>query len=341
MENNERLYKFIYPNSNDQLLKLSGSDLCRLFDLTNTSHLELRNRLGVDKSVTFGLEIESESANKSQIKKLITEMDIENVWCVGSDLSLNDGIEVKTGIMTDEEETWKDVKQVCLIMDKNSKIGNNAGGHVHIGSQILGDDTNAWINFIRFWGVYENIIFRFSSGEFLTHRPHEERYSKPIAKEFLSQYGNLNSKEKNLYFLLHKFRCQDNRDFAVNLKNVICYDPKTLKNKNTIEFRCPNGTLNPVIWQNNVNFFVKMLNYFKSSKYDSGTIDRRYRLIKKQDLSLKDYNEIYLDQMLELCDLVFDNNLDKLYFIKQYLKSFEVYNGKDDYIDTKRKIFTE
>lgn len=36
------------------------------------------------------------------------------------------------------------------------------------------------------------------------------------------------------------------------------------------------------------------------------------------------YNEIYLEQALELCDMIFTKNIDKVCFLRQYLKSFEV-----------------
>lgn len=35
------------------------------------------------------------------------------------------------------------------------------------------------------------------------------------------------------------------------------------------------------------------------------------------------YNKIYLEQALEFADLIFNNNIDKIYFLRQYLKSFE------------------
>ena len=35
------------------------------------------------------------------------------------------------------------------------------------------------------------------------------------------------------------------------------------------------------------------------------------------------YNEINLRNVLEFVDLVFDNNLDKIYFLRQYLKNFQ------------------
>lgn len=33
------------------------------------------------------------------------------------------------------------------------------------------------------------------------------------------------------------------------------------------------------------------------------------------------YGEIFLPEALEFSDMIFDNNLDKVYFLKQYLKN--------------------
>ena len=45
--------------------------------------------------------------------------------------------------------------------------------------------------------------------------------------------------------------------------------------------------------------------------------------IIRKNYQIYSYNQIYLEQALELCDMIFDNNLDKIYFLRQYLKSFE------------------
>jgi len=105
--------------------------------------------------------------------------------------------------------------------------------------------------------------------------------------------------------------------------------------KNTLEFRSPNGTIDPVIWQNNLNMLVNLLLYCKSNDFNNDVIDKRHDKYKEKYNSLYWYNEIYIDQALELCDLIFTNNLDKINFLRQYLKSFEICN-KGKYIKSKR-----
>ena len=57
--------------------------------------------------------------------------------------------------------------------------------------------------------------------------------------------------------------------------------------------------------------------------YDLDIVNARSRKI---DYDYCDYNEINLDEAIEFCDLVFKKNIDKIYFLRQYLKDNEVSN---------------
>ena len=98
---------------------------------------------------------------------------------------------------------------------------------------------------------------------------------------------------------------------------------------NTIEFSCPNGTLNEVIWQNNLNFFLSLMNYANDS-YNN--VDYEYYVNKENDNidSDYDYSELYLKDALELADLIFKTNQDKIDFLKQYVKSINDTNYSYD-----------
>lgn len=148
------------------------------------------------------------------------------------------------------------------------------------------------------------------------------KFAKPISENFWIDSYDLKSKKESLDLYILKNNCEKYQ--AVNFCNVKkdMYDYFHIEN--TIEFRCPNGTLNPIIWQNNVNFFIKLLTYCKGSYFDNEIIDKRHEINLDIYNNLELYNEIYLNQALELCDLIFTNNTDKVYFLKQYLKSFKI-----------------
>lgn len=69
-----------------------------------------------------------------------------------------------------------------------------------------------------------------------------------------------------------------------------------------------------------------MLLYSKSTRYNDDIIQNRRNINEDKYSKLSWYGEIYLQQALELCDMLFTNNFDKVYFLRQYLKSFEIGN---------------
>ena len=300
-----KLYDVIKPGGNEMLSRLSESEIFDFLKLINKYKLVLRDTIGVDLNETFGVEIECEHVKWEKIMRKV----LKN-WGLYDDVSLLCGAELKSPKLRDIKGDWLQLKKMCIMLSKYSEIDINCGGHVHVGIQALKDSKQSLINFMKLWSIYEHIIFRFSFGEFLGPRPVFKESSKSVKDQFLemSSYdamGTLN--ERTLFMLLKRDKCQ-----AVNFRH---YD--TFK---TIEFRCPNGTLNPVVWQNNINLFVKMLLYSSSLMYD----ERKIKEKMSNSISDKTANKIYIDDALEFVDLIFDNNMDKIYFLRQYIKSFEV-----------------
>lgn len=321
------IFKFINPNSNDKLLKLAGSkeELLRL--LNHNFYLQLKNNLNLDKNISLGLEIEVEHSGIIQVKKQFFDNDVSDAWQVIHDWTLKDGVEIKSPILVSSEKNWQDLKRVCELLEPISLIDQRCGGHIHIGAHILKDNPEAWLNFIKLWSVYENIIFRFSYGDWLSARKSLLKYAKPMSIYFWSDYLKLKKENASLEQIIS--RLSRSKYQSVNFCNVKL-DSAGLSLKNTIEFRCPNGTLIPEVWQNNVNFFASILNYCQSSSFDDDIVSKRYEDNKSNHLNLKTYDAINLEQALELSDMIFNVNLDKLYFLKQYLKSLEIYQKSKD-----------
>jgi len=320
---NERdyLFDFIKPNDNDLLSLMKGIDLQELLYRLDNYYLELRDVLGFSDSVTFGLELEFEKVNRHRIENKLLASGLYSEWNVKSDASLDNGAEINSPILRDEKENWIALSNVCDIVKEHAVIGKNSGGHIHIGTRVLGSNKEHWLNFIKLWSIYENIIFRFLYGDSLTYRASLERYAPPMAESLWEDFNSL--KEDNLILIYEIVaRLKHDRYQAINFNNV--NGTNGFSRDNTIEFRCPNGTLEPVIWQNNVNLLVNILKYSKNSSFDNDTIDKRRKINGDKYYDLEWYNQIYLVQALELADMLFDNNLDKVYFLRQYLKSFQI-----------------
>lgn len=90
--------------------------------------------------------------------------------------------------------------------------------------------------------------------------------------------------------------------------------------KNTIEFRSPNGSADEIVCQNNINALIKLI-------INSKEIDEEFLNYKLKDRAsvekIYTYNEVYLKKALEFADLIFEDDIDKIYFLKQYIKDFK------------------
>ena len=318
------------PKENTAFSQLTNLDLQELIILLKSYLLELRTNLYLDNSVTFGLELEFERANALTVYNHFLNLTTKDDWLFKEDMSIKKGGELVSGILKDTYDTWASLTEICNFLKRYSKACQNTGGHIHLGSHIL-KTKEAWLNFLKLWSVYENILFRFSYNEHLDARPAILAMAEPVANDFwqYSKDNNNTDLETIIYYLNSKKRGR-----AINFRNVSKEDNYTYKKRNTIEFRLPNGTLNPIIWQNNVNLFAKMLLYANNSSFDHDILDKRYEEVASVFTSLPLYKEIYLDQALEFCDLIFDNNLDKLNFLKQYLKNYKIARNNHSYSKT-------
>lgn len=323
MENDNMIFKYLKPFDNDQIHKLQGKELQDFLNYLNDFYLVLRDNLGLDKSVTFGLELEYENILYNDDVNALNEIrkKLEKTsWITTYDSSLNLGIEINSPILHDKKESWLYLNNLISFLKPLVSVGDKSGGHIHVGTQALGDNREDWLYFLKLWSIYENIIYRFTNGDFLNSRKSMKQYAMPMMRKFYETYNIL--KDSELSAIINYLK-QLQRYQAVNFVNVNKEHPNDILYKNTIEFRSPNSSLNSVVWQNNVNLFTKMLLHCKNN-HQEDIVNNRFVInnYKYSDVYL--YDEIYLDQVLEFCDIIFDNNIDKIYFLRQYFKSFEV-----------------
>ena len=81
------------------------------------------------------------------------------------------------------------------------------------------------------------------------------------------------------------------------------------------------GTLNKSIWQNYVNVDTKMMLCCLDDNKDWDYIDRLfYDTVGNYDL--EEFSDKYnLSRAVSFCNFVFDEDIDKLNFLRQYIKS--------------------
>lgn len=287
--------------------------------------IKYRATLNLPKNLTFGVEIEYENVLNELVSELLYEEEIFDRnfsnWINKPEIDLTyDNIEINklmngeinSPVLKDNIKTWKDLRTVLSILNKNGAIvTNQCGGHVNIGSHILGSNVIYWRNFLLLWILYEKEIYKFSSGEFSKIRIREngviDRLAPPLIKN-ISYISNFNKDKIDIFNYLKK----SGISFLEKKHDISFYNFKKIEYDvdNRIEFRLPNATLKEEIWQNYINFFSKFMIACKKELDVDKTI---YKI---------NHNE---HSALELADYIFEDNIDKDNFLIQTLKTNKIY----------------
>lgn len=341
--NDKTIFKCLNPQNNEILSKLDDGDIREILYYLDRYYLEYRWILGVDSDITFGIEIEIDNFKGSSMdhwpfELRLNELLENNRWKVKNDITLKWGREIASDVLRDSNKTWEDIKKVCDFASQYGEIERTCAAHVHVGSQILGDNLVYWYRLFKLWSIYENVIYRFCYGEYLTHRDGIVDNAKPAAMFFEERLPivekSLNSCNllKMLYLIKPKDMSIDMlKKYGISYWHMLADDEYNIfEDFNiynygcTVEYRAGNGTMNEIIWQNEILFFIKLMLYCKSDKFDEDIVNRRKLKVEGLFSNIWDYSKVYLEQALELCDMIYDNNIDKIYFLRQYLKSFEI-----------------
>lgn len=301
-------------NSN-KLSKLNKKSLNEYFDYLDKQQLYYRDSLFLPEYVTFGVEIEYE---KFKIEK-VDEFTLKKLkrWHSKEDITLRNGGEVSSPILTDSLSTWKELRKICSYLRKNKVYTNgNAGGHIHIGAHIMNADLESWRCFLKTYMIYENEFVYFLNGKDKLPRRTMSEYAKLVSSTYYKRLDAINEARdlSEFYYAL-----------MLSKKNALSFYYTKIGNNhhgvyNTVEFRSPNGTVNELIWQNNINTLTKFMLRAREKMIDEDFLD--YKLEKEE----KHFQE--LSNALEFADIIFDNDLDKMYFLKQYRKNFSFIEEK-------------
>ncbi len=325
---------YISDLKNNYFSYLRGSDLQEVLVDVENYFLTYRDTLNLPQELTFGVELEYE-----KLFKILTDefLDVNFLysWKSINDGSLTLGGEVVSPILNDDISTWDQLQKICQFLAKyNADTFHNAGGHIHIGANILGEDIESWKIFLKLYTIYEHVLFRFAYGDKLNARKGIKNYAFPskenlnMALLFLDDAIDLS----DIYYAIPNH----SRYQALNLSNVHFIMFETQKKFiNTIEFRFPNASSSEIVWQNNINAFAKMLLTAKDKLIDEEFLDYKIKASKDEYIN---YDFIDLNGALEFVDLVFDNNLDKIYFLRQYFKNYQENYDKNRLVRAKKFI---
>lgn len=262
--------------------------------------LEYRYILSIPRNVNFGLELELNNIDFDMVYHLVKKK-IGGNFLIKTDKSLTKGLnaEIVTPVLQNRKETWIMLKKLGLLLQKLNPEYDKCSFQVNFDSNLL-DNFAAKRRFLKLYAVYEDIVYRFSKGEDIEYRDSLEMYASPI---ILTLKGLDDSDDD--YFDIFT----DSKRYGISFKT---------KPKNLIEFRTPNATSNPILWQNYITFFYYLLVYANSSKCNEKELDEYINNFGKLFL-LEYYENLHQEKAEELGNRIFNNTCDKVYFLQQYI----------------------
>ena len=323
-----------YTNKNELLEELK--------DIT----IPYRDNLNMKDRATFGVEIEAINAHIPDfatrydfIKFIDDYLQSENLkqvdyekspWIIKPERTfLNErlrGSEVVSPVLHNTKEDYSSLKRMCLLLkEKGASAGYCTGGHIHFGINSFDNiSVPSILNLLELWAVFEDIIYYFSTGDYTNLRPLVYQNAVPLRNDVMRVADGLFDFKylftDNMDELLAAFATVDRGLRLENLKSNRTFN----QNKNTIEVRCPNGTLEPTIWQNNISFFYHLLDYALSDRFDEEYIGDMFKKIKPNKGTIRkqieNYMELDIDKAVLLGNLIFTDEKDKLYYLRSLLK---------------------
>ena len=316
-----------------------------------------RNKLNLDNKITFGSEIEVNGVDNIEMYKTIKSFNIkhnlidDDRYLISDDITVDS--EVITPILTDTKDNWILFKDLFDTLNKTkATIGTNTSSHVHLGTHLINSNQTLSI-FLKMLVVFEPIIFRFGYGytlvprDFIKAFPNLSNYAtmtSPI--RYCAFINALDNNSKDLSKRYNKFIAK-----SLNISSVYKYenfDFNSIGSKSGIpniddhmEVRCFNGSLDPVIVQNNINLIASILHAVLENRIDLDYLNLEYQKYSKRKINfdrpyeilngheciaynneLYSFNKVDLNKVMKFTDMVFIHERDKYMFLKQYFKLF-------------------
>lgn len=269
----------------------------------NNNPLMYRELLTIPQDVNFGLEIELEKVKRDLVYQLVNK-NLGDRWYVKEDKSLIEGYsaEIVSPVLQNQIHTWKLLKKLGELLKHLSPSYNNCSFQINFDGSLL-PSVEDKVRFIKLFAVYEDIIYRFSKGDDEFYRDSLDIYASPIilALKDTLRYGDNET-------IIDRF--SNNKRYGIMFKT---------NNIDLIEFRTPNGTNNPILWQNYITTFYYLLKLASSTKYNKKEIDKYIDEFVGIYL-LESYEKLRQDKAILFSDLLFENKTDKIYFLHQYMR---------------------
>lgn len=305
-----------------------GSKPSFITNKTSSNNRKYRE-IGLPKDMTFGIEIEC--LNREYACFLRNNWHpfsgtILGPWRCEADRSIDESstivndlypsLECVSKPLHDYEDNIEQIYEMCsLLKDLGSDVNESCGGHGHIGRNYLETPQQLW-NVIEIYGSCDEVMNLIVNAPNSLPRNSLNKYAKStykmlIAKGFdVTKYDTVGKCAKAIKNL------QVGKFFDINISI-----------HGTLEFRGPNGTINPDIWIENLKLLGNLM--VASKGLETGSLDN---IEQKREifsrLGLEDDVSKKCDMLL---DLLFDDEKDKRIYRDRFDKNRALQFKMQDY----------
>lgn len=276
--------------------------------------IKLTSSICLPPEMTIGIEIESEGKNSRSINTLM----LPSGWDIHLETTLNKGTEVVSPVLHSGDD--KEISKVCnLLSSLGQYVSSNCAGHIHIGANYFGDDVECFKVLLEMFSNLEKIMFLISNSAGDIPREKAFKYAIPITPKIVNKSINFDSINDVNSFSLNIHNVQDMyskpRYSSINFENL------SIPLQNTIEFRIPNGTLDPNVWITNINLFgglmvaAKNISMALKKSFENTTDDDKKNLYFYE--KIKDVNISDLDRLKCLLNIL-PSSMNKDVYLERY-----------------------
>ena len=353
------------------LCQMSDTELLELFKKINSTPLRFRRKLNLSSSISFGNEIEinrlplDTAVLVTELFNDVHELEDKDRYVVHQEETTD--AEIVTPILHNNEEQWETFFDMyAALYETGATIAGNTSSHIHIGSHAI-DTPKKLSLLLKTLVVFEPIIFKFGYGynnlprPYLKYRDCNHRVFSPMMTprkvaaftDYLDTHAITSFSEDCFSeFLSNELLFRPVFNFkAFNFDKLYRENIYRSPDDDHFEVRCFNGTLRPEIAQNNINLIGSIVDAVVDGRIDEEYVLEEYKKYKKKRYGfeykyakfdddkvgeqynrlLNGFNKIKMDKALKLADMIFETELDKCFFLKQYLNLFR---AEPEYVES-------
>lgn len=309
-------------------------------------------KLNLHKKDTYGIEIEFVTRQtpvlQQKIDDLIAKKKLHPDWILKPEKSCDEygvegtGQEINSPVLNYQKSWLQELKQVLHLLEQYTVISSKSAIHFHIGSQIFEGRTRYLQDFLLLWCYYEDILYRFATGEYKTIRKATTYYARPMKVSINDYQIQLLTKSLSMWEFLSEFLKGFGKIFAINLSP--CYF--AMKYQGSDELQWHKDTIEARIFSTTYDYsliyaYLDMLlatiekakhltvqereTYIQTLKNRTQYINPN-NLVFFEKLNMEEYFQYQLEKAEEFSKLIYQDEKKQKQFMKIYTDKTKSYD---------------